>query len=92
MIIRPHQNVTDVTIQGYGTLEALVQLAFENDISITQTLAVGTSISSIEYEGAKAEIVNFLKVNNIFPATALTQGQEDIANNEDPCDLCKYFK
>ena len=89
--IRPQQNLADIAVQQYGTIEAVVQLAFENDMSITDELEAGAELEEVTYSGKKNDIVSFYGKNAIFPATSLTDADFDIIDNEDPCNLCKCF-
>lgn len=89
--IRPQQNLADIAVQQYGTLEAVVQLAFENNMSITDELEAGSELEEVVYTGKKNDIAAFYDKNAIFPATSLTDADFDIIDNEDPCNLCKCF-
>lgn len=65
------QNILDIAIQKYGSIEAMFDLAVANNIHITQDLIPGSALElpSIEY---KAEYANYFKFRKIEPATANT--------------------
>ncbi|KQC30172.1 hypothetical protein [Flagellimonas eckloniae] len=86
------QSLLDLAIQGYGTVEAVVQLALENDLSVTDELSVGFELKAIEYEDTDTGVSDYFSKKGILPATALSNEADDIVDNIDPCDICKYFK
>lgn len=85
------QSLLDLAIQGYGTVEAVVQLALGNGLSVTDELPAGFVVESMEYEGTNNEVADYFKKKGIVPATEINQEVEDILDNVDPCDLCKCF-
>jgi len=89
--IRPGQSLSDIAVQRHGTLESVVQLAFENGISLTEELQAGGELEEVDYDNPKSDIVSFYDKNGIFPATSLTDSDFTIIDNEDPCNLCKCF-
>ena len=90
MVIQ-NQSLLDLAIQGYGTIATMVQLAFDNGLSVTDELPPGFVLELPPYEGANAEIADFFKKKGIVPATEINQEVEDILDNVDPCNLCKCF-
>ncbi|QKX04892.1 hypothetical protein HN014_08160 [Aquimarina sp. TRL1] len=65
-----NQSLADVAIQHLGSLEAVFDLARENDISITDLLTNNQKI--FVPEPLVPEIVAFYRQNNISPSTAVT--------------------
>jgi len=89
--IRPQQSVFDLAVQTYGRPEAAVQLAFENDRSLTDELVPGGELLEVSFENPKTEITAFYTKKEIYPATAIMDGESAIIDNNDPCNLCKCF-
>ena len=86
------QSLLDLAVQEYGTPEAVVQLAFYNQLSVTDELVPGQVLELPDFEGKNIDVADYFVKKAIVPATALTDEVFDIINNEDPCDLCKYFQ
>lgn len=72
--IRHHQNLLDIAIQTTGGLDALFELAMDNDISISEQLIPGTELK-IKQPATNAVVLNYYERNKILPATA---GSENI--------------
>ncbi|NDV45513.1 LysM domain-containing protein [Paludibacter sp. 221] len=72
MIITVQQGQTlfDIAVQHCGDAQAVIPIAQANDISITGELVAGTSLAIPE--PLNKRIVNYYKINNIVPATAIT--------------------
>ncbi|MFK7004607.1 hypothetical protein BWK63_09555 [Flavobacterium covae] len=72
--IKHNQSLFDVTIQRKGTIEALFEVAFLNNVSITGDLLIGTDLL-VSNGIIDKQIVNYFLNKKIVPATALTQTQ-----------------
>ena len=92
MIVKPYQSLLDLAVSNYGTVEAAVQLAFDNERSLTDDLEAGEVLVDPVFTTGSDAIVAFYKNNQIHPATGLTDADADIIENNDPCDLCSSFK
>lgn len=68
--IADNQWLGDVAVQCCGSFEAVMQLAIENDISITETLISGNELGYSEIKNK--QIREWYTKNNIVPATVLT--------------------
>lgn len=90
-IVIQNQSLLDLAIQGYGTIATVVQLAFDNGLSVTDELPSGFVLDLPIYDGADTEVADYFKKKGIVPATEINQEVEDILDNVDPCDLCKCF-
>jgi hypothetical protein len=70
------QSLLDVAIRHCGTVQAVVDIAILNNISITADLVPGQLIELPSKDYGNQEVINFFVINNIDPATALTQDNE----------------
>ncbi len=61
------QSLRDVAIQYCGDVAAALDIAVINGISITQQLVAGSTLAIPSV--VKKDIVNYLAVNNLIPAT-----------------------
>mgnify|MGYP007053806078 CR=1 FL=1 len=90
VVVLNNQSLPDLSIQKLGTIEGMIDLAFLNGKSLTDELVAGESLTLPEFE-IDARIANYFEAFSLRPATGLTQEQEEILDNVDPCDLCKCF-
>lgn len=67
--IQPRQNLFDVALMAAGSVEAVFDIAWQNNLSITDELQADTVIKSNVVPDLK--IVTYYRVNNIRPATAI---------------------
>lgn len=67
------QTLQDIAIQYCGTLEALFDIAFLNNISVTEELSPGQILNIPQVDYGFQEVVNYFLINKKQPATALTQ-------------------
>jgi len=65
-----NQSLFDLSVQLYGTVEAIFILAQANGLSITDTLEVGQELEVPISEIEDVTVKNFYKRNEILPATA----------------------
>ena len=66
------QNLLDVCIQQYGTLNTLFEFADTNNVSITEPLILGANYKVTEQKQEDTQIVDYYSRNKIKPATATT--------------------
>ena len=71
-----NQTLLDVAIRHCGTVQAVVDIAILNNISITDDLIPGQIILISSKDYGFQEVVNFFALNKIDPATALTENDE----------------
>lgn len=71
-----NQTLLDVAIRHCGTVQAVVDIAILNNISITDDLIPGQIILIPSKDYGFQEVVNFFALNKIDPATALTENDE----------------
>ncbi len=69
VIVQNGQNLSDIAIQEYGTLEGIIVLAKTNGISPSDALYVGQQLEVPECN-FRREMKNYCKANSIRPATA----------------------
>ncbi|MCL2245863.1 MAG: hypothetical protein FWC10_06710 [Lentimicrobiaceae bacterium] len=77
--VQNRQTIWDIAIQYCGDREAAFQIAEINDISLTEDLPAGLSLSVPE--PINARVVNHYFVNNIVPATAVETTAISTGNN-----------
>lgn len=82
--ILPHQSLFDLAIQEYGTIEAAIDIALFNDLSVTEILEAGTEIKLPPNAPTNQDILNYYHQHNLQPATAyLTDAIEAIVNEDE---------
>ena len=91
VIVVQSQSLLDLAIQEYGTIEAVIHLAFVNEISVTDELQPGAVLHTPEYNLKNDDVANYFAKKAILPATIISDEVELILDNEDPCNLCKCF-
>lgn len=69
--IKHKQSVLDLSVQAFGSMDAFMDMAVENDISITENLTPGDELSLPEFSEKKTDIIAFYNKNQIKPSTAL---------------------
>lgn len=89
--VKHSQSVFDVSIQEYGTVEAALEIAFANDVSLTEELIAGDELELPEFENTNPEIMAYYNKHQIKPATALSDADFAIVELES-CNLCDCFK
>lgn len=67
--IQPRQNLFDVALMAAGSAEAVFDIAWQNNLSITDELQAGTIIITNVVPDSK--IVTYYRINDIRPATAI---------------------
>ncbi len=66
------QSVLDLSIILFGTLEGVMQLALLNGLSLTDELVPGQEIEVGVFNESLVSVLDFIKKNNIRPATGFT--------------------
>lgn len=66
----------DIVVREAGSIEAIVEMAVANNISITDQLPVGTEL--IKPSRIDLRVINYYKTNNIYPATLTTDVEKEI--------------
>ncbi|NDW10444.1 hypothetical protein D0T56_12355 [Dysgonomonas sp. 520] len=70
--IKDNQSLIDLAIQTGGSIEAVFDLAIKNNLSITESLVVGTTIATAAV--VASQIVNYYATRRLTPATDITDG------------------
>lgn len=82
MIVTQSQNIFDVCLQGYGSLDFLVKMASENDLSIDEAPPRGIEILLDSNLGEK-RVKQFVNENNwIYNNNVIEANAVIIANND----------
>jgi hypothetical protein len=63
----------DIAVRESGSLEAIVDMALINDVSITGKLDAGSSL--LKAAAIDRRVMNFYQRNEIFPATKLPDNE-----------------
>lgn len=71
----PNQTLLDIAIQEYGDLAGVFILARDNDISPTEKLTPGMTVSVPDVV-INRETQEYCKANNVSPATSETSDSE----------------
>ncbi|MDR2131026.1 MAG: hypothetical protein LBP56_07690 [Odoribacteraceae bacterium] len=71
------QSVLDIALQAGGGLEAALELAWENDVSISGELAAGAELETTGV--VDAAVAGRYAARGIRPATALSPGEPGAA-------------
>jgi len=84
-----NQSLFDISIQVYGTVAYVFDLALANGLSITSDLVAGQEIEVPELEVESKGVQQYYLANGIKPATAIIK--EDLPIEGD-CNYCKLFE
>ena len=68
VVVRDGQTLADVAIQEYGALEAVVQLAFDNSISVSDVPQTGTALRLHEKTYSRV-MRDYCRTRGVQPAT-----------------------
>jgi len=71
--IKPYQTQLDISVQEYGTVEAVLDLMFANDLSLTEALSPGQELEVVTSTYTNFEVLQHFKANALFPATKKAQ-------------------
>ena len=89
-VIRNKQSLLDISVQEYGSIEALMDLAVENDVSLTDEFEPGDTLNLPEADG-NTDVQAFYNKRQLKPATALSDADFAIVEIEN-CNLCNCLK
>ena len=89
VIVLNNQSLFDISIQEYGSVNYVFDLALANGLSITADLEPGTLLELPEVETDSTDIRDYYKANGIHPATGIT---ELIPAETGECNFCKLFE
>jgi len=84
-----NQSLFDISIQVYGSIAYVFDLALANGLSITSDLVPGQQIEVPEIDVESTSIRDYYAANGIKPATAII---EENLPNEGDCNYCKLFE
>lgn len=84
-----NQSLFDISIQVYGSVAYVFDLALANGLSITSDLVPGQQIEVPEIEVESTSIRDYYAANGIKPATAII---EENLPSEGDCNYCKLFE
>lgn len=70
--VKDGQTLADVAIQEYGSWEAMIAIARENNISMTEIPDAGTELTMPDASWNRT-MQNYCKNNDVSPATARDQ-------------------
>ena len=84
-----NQSLFDISIQVYGSIAYVFELALANGLSITSDLVPGQIIEVPEIEVESTSIRDYYAANGIKPATAII---EENLPTEGDCNYCKLFE
>lgn len=76
-----NQSLIDLSVQLTGTVVNVVQIASENNLSITEELSPGQIIQIPEGLSIDAKILEYYKNKGLEPATGLTEIQKIIVDD-----------
>ena len=68
VIVKDGQTLADIAIQEYGALEAVVQLAFDNGMSVSDVPQTGASLRLHEKTYSRV-MRDYCRTHNVQPAT-----------------------
>ena len=71
--VKDGQWLADVAVQEYGVWEAVVDLAMENDVPMTDVPEAGTELSLPDVT-MSVLMQDYCRTNDVSPATARDQG------------------
>jgi len=69
IIAKDGQTLADIAVQEYGSWEAAIDIAFQNDLSVTDVPDAG-EVLSLPDKTYNPAMQLFCKNNNVSPATA----------------------
>ncbi len=69
IISKQGQWLGDIAVRESGDISSVVDMAIENNLSVTENLKVGTEL--LKLEAISRRIMNYYDINNIYPATSM---------------------
>lgn len=85
-----NQSLFDISIQVYGSISYVFDLALANGLSITSDLEPGQQIEVPKIEVENTSIRDYYAANGIKPATAIDDQDND--DQGESCNYCKLFE
>jgi len=87
-----NQSLFDISVQEYGTIEGVFEIALANGLSVTDTLTAGQKliIPEIDQSLVQPEIVDYYKRNDIHPATGETNVIETAIPTQPATGGCEW--
>ncbi|CAM2904552.1 hypothetical protein [Flavobacterium frigoris] len=82
VIVLNSQSLLDIAIRYLGTVEAALDIAVLNKISITEDLVPGQILELPNVDYGYQEIVTFFNANKTQPATALSDDNKAIIEGD----------
>ena len=70
------QLVFDIAIQEYGSIEASFDIAGDNGLMLCDELIAGTHVTVFDEKQLSRPMVDYFKINDLNPATALNANQQ----------------
>ena len=71
-----NQTLLDIAIRHCGSIDAVIDIAVLNNVSITDDLVPGQLLNLPTKDYGVQEVINFFELNQMEPATALTEEQK----------------
>lgn len=71
IISKQGQWLGDIAVREAGSIEAMVEMAIKNELSITDKIVAGTSMQ--KPTPLNKRVMNYYNINNIYPATPAEQ-------------------
>jgi hypothetical protein len=76
MQVKNRQTLFDIAITQYGSIEGVLLLSIDNDISITDELVPGHQLLVNNSLSLNRSVTTYYKANETSPATELTESEE----------------
>jgi len=70
--VQKQQNIIDLAIQEYGSIEGLIQLAKDNDLSLDEDMVAGAMLEVNESKINNQPLVDYFKQRDIIIATGVS--------------------
>jgi hypothetical protein len=85
------QSLLDISVQEYGTPTAVLAIAFQNRLAVTDELAAGQVLELPDYDLENLPVAGYYLKKQVWPSTAIADEVNDIIENVDICNYCKCF-
>ena len=73
IVVQARQSLPDIALQECGSFETVLALARRNDLSVTDDLAAGQTVTVLPEDIASKRVVERLAAQGVKPATAITE-------------------
>ena len=77
-----NQTLLDIAIRHCGSIDAVIDIAVLNNVSITDDLAPGLILEIPNNDYGAQEVINYFDINQLQPATALTEEQKALTEGK----------